>query len=308
MKSKNIFITGINGFVGASLAQYELIKGNNVYGLIREYNKKSRHDILDRCTIIMGDILNSALISRILTDYEIDTVYHIAAQSIVRNAQANPTNCYASNIMGTVSVLEAVRLFRPSCKVVVASSDKAYGFNGGNEYLESDALRGDDTYATSKSCADLIAQTYFSNYGLNINITRCANVYGEGDMNTSRLIPNTILSILRGEKPRIYSGVLAFKREFIHISDVVRAYHFIAENGVPGEAYNVGCDIDRKVGDVVNMICELMKWDGGINTPEKKFKEIPAQCLSHKKLFSLGWTGEVCLSEGLQNTIEWYKK
>lgn len=127
-------------------------------------------------------------------------------------------------------------------------------------------------------------------------------------MNTSRLIPNTILSILRGEKPRIYSGVMDFRREFIHISDVVSAYHFIAQNGIAGEAYNVGCDIDRKVGDVVNMICDLMKWDKGIDMPEKKFIEIKAQSLDHKKLFDLGWYGVKSLSDGLEQTIKWYKK
>lgn len=303
----NIFITGINGFVGSNLAEYELKRGNNVIGIVRDINKKSRPYILDKCTIIRGDILDLNLLKRILADYEIDTVYHIAASSIVKIANKNPLDCYTSNIFGTINILEAVRLINKNIKVVMASSDKSYGTHDKLPYTEDMKLQPDDPYSTSKACADMIGQSYFKTYGLNINIIRCANIYGYGDMNLSRIIPNTILRILRNEKPQIYSGVLNYKREFMFIDDVCNAYHLLAEKGERGEIYNIGDDEWWTVENIVNTISQIMGYTGGFDVIGKDFIEIPFQYLSAEKLKSIGWKKEIPLKTGLERTINWYK-
>ena len=300
-----VLITGSNGFLGAHLAEMELSRGNEVVGIIRDYNHKTRFDILDRCVIIGGDILNFDLVKRVLADYEIERVYHVAAQSIVKIANRNPVSCFENNVLGTVNVLEAVRQVNPKIKVVIASSDKAYGTHEVLPYTEDMKLKPDDPYATSKACADLIGQCYYKTYGLNVNVVRCANIFG-ADMNTSRIIPNTINRILRGEKPQIYSGVLKYQREFIHVSDVCEAYRVVANKGVPGEVYNIGDSEVFTVEEIVNRICRLMDYEGGIDIIGKDFIEIPNQYLSAEKLKALGWEKKMMLTEGLIQTINWY--
>ena len=304
---KNILITGINGFVGGSLAEKELNMGNNVIGIVRDINNKTQTDILDRCTVIRGDILDTDLVDRVVGDYEIDIIYHLAALSIVRIADKNPLNCYKSNILGTVNVLEAVRKINPKIKVVIASSDKSYGTHDKLPYTEDMKLQPDDPYATSKACADLIAQSYFKTYGLNVNVIRCANIYGLRDMNLSRLIPNTILKILAGKKPQIYSGVLHFKREFLFIEDVCEAYHLLSTKGKAGEIYNIGDDEFVTIQEAVEHISEILNFNGEYEIIEKDFLEIPFQYMSADKLKSLGWSKSHSFKEGLIKTIDWYK-
>tara|TARA_R110000851_G_scaffold12300_3_gene42840 strand:- start:1016 stop:1942 length:927 start_codon:yes stop_codon:yes gene_type:complete len=304
---KNILITGINGFVGGSLAEKELNMGNNVIGIVRDINNKTQTDILDRCTVIRGDILDTDLVDRVVGDYEIDIIYHLAALSIVRIADKNPLNCYKSNILGTVNVLEAVRKINPKIKIVIASSDKSYGTHDKLPYTEDMKLQPDDPYATSKACADLIAQSYFKTYGLNVNVIRCANIYGLRDMNLSRLIPNTILKILAGKKPQIYSGVLHFKREFLFIEDVCEAYHLLSTKGKAGEIYNIGDDEFVTIQEAVEHISEILNFNGEYEIIEKDFLEIPFQYMSADKLKSLGWSKSHSFKEGLIKTIDWYK-
>lgn len=301
-----VAIFGANGFIGSHLAEMELDKGNEVVAMIRDFNHKSRHDILDKCIIISGDIMFFDLVKRLIADYEIERIYHVAAQSIVKIANKNPVNCFESNIMGTVNILEAVRQINPKIKTVIASSDKAFGVHETLPYTEDMALKPEDPYATSKACADLIAQSYHKTYGLNVNIVRCANVYG-ADMNLSRIIPNTITRILNGQKPQIYSGVLNYKREFIHVLDVCNAYGTVADKGVPGEVYNIGDAECFTVEEVVKRICRLMDYEGDIEIIGKDFLEIPFQYLSAEKLKSLGWNKQIQLSEGLSQTIAWYE-
>ena len=305
---KNILITGINGFVGSSLAAKELEMGNNVIGIVRDINNKTQKDVLDKCTVIRGDILDGELVDRVVSDYEIDTIYHLAALSIVKIADKNPYSCYRSNIMGTVNILESVRKINKQIKVVIASSDKSYGIHDKLPYTEDMKLQPDDPYATSKACADLIAQSYFKTYGLNVNVIRCANIYGPRDMNLSRLIPNTILKILNNKKPQVYSGVLEFKREFIFIDDVCKAYHLLSNEGVPGEIYNIGDDEFVTIKETVELISDILNFDGGYEVMEKDFLEIPFQYMSADKLKSLGWYKVHSFREGLIKTISWYKK
>ena len=297
---KKTLITGTNGFLANRLIDF---CDGNVFGISRSDNYK----VEKKGTVLYGDILDIEFIKRVISDFEIEVIYHCAAQSIVRIANANPRYCFEDNIMGTVNVLESVRQINPKIKIIVASSDKAYGNHAMLPYAETMALQAGDPYSTSKACADLVAQSYFHTYGLDVNIVRSANIYGIGDMNLSRIIPNTINRILKGKKPVIYSGVFDYKREFIYVDDVCNAYTFLSEKGVPGEAYNVGTGQFFKVGDIIEYICKLMDWKGGIEIIEKTFPEIQFQYLSCEKLNNLGWKAEHTIGPGLINTIEWYK-
>jgi|TARA_B100001564_G_C20623171_1_gene663365 CDP-glucose 4,6-dehydratase len=305
---KNILITGINGFVGSSLAEKEVESGNNVIGIVRDVNIKTHKDILDRCTVIRGDIEDIDLLERVVSDYEIDLIYHLAALSIVRIADKNPLNCYRSNIMGTINLLESVRRIKPEIKVVVASSDKAYGTHDTLPYTEDMKLQPDDPYSTSKACADLLAQSYHKTYGMDVNVIRCANIYGPRDMNLSRIIPNTIRKILNNQKPQIYSGVLNFKREFLFIDDVCEAYQLLSNTGVAGEIYNIGDTEFYTIKDLVQEISDIMEFTDGYEVMGKDFLEIPFQYMSADKLKSLGWSKKHSFNQGLVKTIDWYKK
>jgi len=308
----NILVTGINGFIGSHLAVY-LKEDHNVIGLVREFNHKTKREYFKSawankpdCTIVQGDVMNLDLIKRIVNDYEVDTIFHLAAQSIVKLANTNPKDAYLSNVIGTVNILEAVRQINPKIKVVCASSDKAYGVHEQLPYLETMDLRAGDPYSTSKACGDLVAQSYAQTYGLNVNIVRSANVYGY-DLNLSRIIPNTITRILKGQKPVLYSGVANFKREFIHVHDVCSAYNHISEEGKPGEAYNIGDDQFHTIREVVLHITRLMDVKSEVEIIERPFKEIPFQYLSADKLKSLGWIKTISLEQGLEQTINEYR-
>lgn len=296
-------ITGINGFIGSALAAHAITSGHDVVGLIRDINHKSKPQ---SATIIKGDITDIELLKRIIADYEITTIFHLAAQSIVKIAHTNPVNTFASNINGTINVIEAARQVNKKCKIVIASSDKAYGVHDTLPYVETMDVRPDGPYATSKACADLIAQSYAKEYGMDINIVRCANVYGGGDMNMSRIIPNTITRILKGLKPVVYSGVLQFKREFIHVDDVCRAYLTIAERGQPGEIYNVGDEQVYTIDEILQKIYTLTDYKGDVTVVNRHFTEIPYQYLSATKLKGLGWRPQVDITIGLSKSIEYY--
>lgn len=296
---KTTLITGTNGFLANRLVDYS----DNVYGISRSDNHKCEKN----CTTFYGSILDLEFIKRIISEIEPDVIYHLAAQSIVRIANKNPRYCFEDNIMGTVNICEAVRQINPKIKIICASSDKSYGEHVTLPYLETMALQSGDPYSTSKAAADLVAQSYFKTYNLDVCIVRSANIYGIGDMNLSRIIPNTITRILRKEKPVIFSGVMQFKREFVYIDDVCEAYNTIAENGKSGEAYNVGTGEVCMVGELIETICKIMKWNGGIEIVEKSFPEINVQYLSSEKIKLIGWMPKVSLKDGLKKTIDWYK-
>lgn len=321
---KRTLITGTNGFLANRLCYFlqrgsrylsnkkyanggdETIYKETVFGISRSDNHKKDND----CTTFYGDILDLEFLKRVISDNEITHIYHLAAQSIVRIANNNPRYCFEDNVMGTLNVLEAARQINPSIKIICASSDKSYGEHDTLPYMENFAMKAGDVYSTSKACGDLVAQSYHKSYGLNINIVRSANIYGAGDMNLSRIIPNTILRILKKEKPIIFSGVMGYKREFIYVDDVCEAYQVISEKGVPGEAYNVGAARESHVltiGALVEKICELMEWKDGVEVIPKNFNEITTQYLCSKKLHELGWEENYPMTEGLRKTIEFYK-
>jgi len=295
-------ITGINGFLGSALATHL----KDVVGLIRDKNWKFKGEQLTHCSLVYGDVLDLELLKRVINDYEVTTIYHLAAQSIVKLANSNPLDTFKTNVIGTANVLEAVRQINPKIKVVCASSDKAYGVHDELPYLETMDLRASDTYSTSKACGDLVAQTYAKTYGLDVNVVRCANIYGPGDLNLSRIIPNTIIKNLKAQLPVIYSDVKHFKREFIHVDDVCRAYMTIAEKGQAGECYNIGDEEVHEMIDVIYKICELMNVPQVCDVVERPFKEIPEQYLSADKLKKLGWKKQIDFESGLKKTIDYY--
>jgi len=303
--SKNVLITGINGFVGSGLAIDQLARGNRVVGIVRDDNHKTRADVLSRCSITRGDIRDQRMVDDVMSKYDIDTVFHLAANSIVQHGVKDPVNNYEVNIMGTVKVLDSVRRVNPKAKVVVASSDKAYGDHDVMPYVEDMKLNPGCPYSTSKSCTDMISQSFAMTYGLNVNTVRCSNIYGPGDMNLTRLIPNSILRCLRGDKPMIYSGVADYRREFIYIDDVCNAYNLVATEGLPGEIYNIGINSFNTIGDAVAKISEIMGADG-VEVVEKSFPEIAFQWMDGSKLAALGWEAHISFDEGLRRSAEWY--
>jgi CDP-glucose 4,6-dehydratase len=306
MSRKNVLITGIQGFVGSNLALHQLSKGNHVIGIVRDRNHKTRPDVLGKCSITTGSIDDINVVDHAMSYYEIDTVFHLAANSIVKVGVSDPVSNYRTNVMGTVHVLDSVRRINPSAKVVVASSDKAYGVHDKMPYVEEMKLNPGCPYSTSKSCTDMISQSFAQTYGLNVNTVRCSNIYGPGDMNTSRLIPNSILRILRGQKPQLYSGVAEYRRELIYVNDVCRAYDLLVDRGEPGEIYNIGINKFHTIRDIAERISTLMGSEG-IDIVEKSFPEIPDQWMDGSKLSSLGWSATVDLDEGLKRSIRWYE-
>ena len=304
---KNVLITGINGFVGTSLALDQMMHGNRVHGIIREPNHKTMEDVLRHCTLVRGDVRDQRLIDDLMTKYDTDLVFHLAANSIVQHGVKDPVNNYDVNVMGTVKVLDSVRRINPEAQVVVASSDKAYGDHEVMPYVEDMKLNPGCPYSTSKSCTDMISQSFAKTYGLNVNTVRCSNIYGPGDMNLSRLIPNSILRCLRGQKPMIYSGVADYRREFIYVTDVCSAYSLVAEKGVPGEIYNIGINSFQTIEQVVTKISEVMGADG-IDIVEKDFPEIKFQWMDGSKLAALGWEHRTGFDTGIKQCVEFYTR
>ena len=304
---QNVLVTGSNGFVGSALCERLLGMGKNVVGLVRDRNYKSRRDILDRCSIVYGDLRDYDVVRYAVSKYEIDSIFHLGAITILRMATFDPKTCYQTNVMGTVNVLEAARECGHVKKIVSISSDKAYGNHDIMPYKEDFALLASDPYSTSKSCTDLISQSYAYTYGMDVSVLRAGNIFGPGDLNKSRLIPGSILRGLEGQAPVIYKGVGNYKREFMYIDDVIDAYLCVQERGLPGEAYNVGGSGFQNIFATMEMIIEELGLDLEPEIVEKEFIEIKNQWLDSSKLESLGWECKFKIREGLKAAIEWYR-
>lgn len=305
----NVFITGASGFIGGALAKRLLEIGENVVCLVRTAGPRPK---LEGATIYEGDVTDYNLMCEIISTHEIEYIFHLAANAIVRVAARDPMSTYRTNVMGTVALLEAARNVGRCKKIVVASSDKAYGDHDVLPYNEGMALQPKNTYDTSKACADMIARTYAHNYSMPICVTRCSNVYGPGDPNMSRIIPNSIQKILEGDRPMLYSDVSVMEREFIYIDDVVAACLAlgISSSETNGQAYNVGGTGAVPVSEVAQMILKLMGSDMKPNIVQREavFKEIQRQYIDAEKLtVATGWEPKVSLEEGLKRTIESYR-
>ena len=307
---KNILITGASGLMASHLIA-KLLKSEQDYrivGIAKDRNFRSRRDILDNISVAYGDIRDINFVRYTMSRYEIDTVFHLAAVTILQQSVKDPLSCYDVNIMGTVSLLQAASEVGVK-KFVSKSSDKAYGTYHNLPYIETMNVQpSKDPYSTSKACMDMISQEYAWRGALDVSIVRAGNIYGH-DLNASRLIPRSMLNCIRGTPPIIYTGVGEYKREFLWADDVVDAYITVAERGVSGEAYNVGGSGYLTVYETVEKICEVTGFDGKPDIREKDgFKEIKEQYLDASKLKRLGWKCSYPIDVGLKKAYEWYRQ
>ncbi|MED4526160.1 MULTISPECIES: GDP-mannose 4,6-dehydratase [Bacillus amyloliquefaciens group] len=313
-KNKNVFVTGCTGLLGSSLVKELIDQGANVTGLVRDTVPKSnlyQGEQVKQMNIVHGALEDLDVIERALGEYEIDTVFHLAAQAIVGVANRNPISTFEANILGTWNILEACRRHPLIKRVIVASSDKAYGDQPTLPYDENMPLQGKHPYDVSKSCADLLSHTYFNTYGLPVCITRCGNLYGGGDLNFNRIIPQTIQLVLNGEAPEIRSDG-TFIRDYFYIEDAVEAYLLLAEKmeelNLAGEAFNFSNEIQLTVLELVEKILKAMDSDLKPKVLNQGSHEIKHQYLSAEKARRLlNWTPAHTIDEGLEKTIEWYK-
>jgi len=310
------FVTGASGLVGSWLIKRLLAAGADVVCLVRDWLPQSelvRSGDIDRVRVVRGDVRDQALLERILGEYEVNTVIHLAAQTIVTIANRNPISTFETNIGGTWSLLEACRRSPKVSQIVIASSDKAYGDQEVLPYDENTPLQGQHPYDVSKSCADLIAHTYAVTYELPVVITRCGNFYGGGDLNWNRIIPGTIRSVLRGQRPVIRSDG-QYVRDYFYVEDGALAYMLLAEKmaGRPelyGEAFNFSNELRITVSDIVTRILALMGSDLLPDVRNEVSHEIREQCLSAAKARQvLSWEPLFELEDGLRRTIDWYQK
>ncbi|UTL73443.1 GDP-mannose 4,6-dehydratase [Bacillus halotolerans] len=312
-KNKNVFVTGCTGLLGSYLVKDLIEQGANVTGLVRDHVPQSnlyQGEHVKKMNIVQGALEDLPVIERALGEYEIDTVFHLAAQAIVGVANRNPVSTFEANILGTWNVLEACRKHPLIKRVIVASSDKAYGDQENLPYDEDMPLQGKHPYDVSKSCADLISHTYFHTYGLPVCITRCGNLYGGGDLNFNRIIPQTIQLVLNGEAPEIRSDG-TFVRDYFYIEDAVQAYLLLAEkmeeHNLAGEAFNFSNEIQLTVLELVEKILKKMNSNLKPKVLNQGSNEIKHQYLSAEKARKLlNWTPAYTIDEGLEKTIAWY--
>ena len=314
--SRTVFVTGAYGLLGSWLVRALVARGDRVVVLQRDRAPRSAL-LLDRLEdtldVVHGDLNEPGLVARALGEHEVDTVFHLAAQTIVGTANRSPVGTFESNIRGTWTLLEACRLHGAQ-RVVVAASDKAYGASATLPYTEDMPLDPRYPYDVSKAATDLIARSYWHSFRLPVAVTRFANLYGGGDLNRSRLIPEAVAAALAGRAPVIRSDGSP-ERDFLYVEDAVAAYLLLADaldgDGARGEAFNAGGGAPHAVRDVVTRIYALAGTDvepdvRGTGTPDG---EIDRQYVDASKLRALtGWEPRVDLDEGLRRTLAWYRE
>lgn len=315
-RDRPTLVTGATGLVGGWLVRRLLAAGAQVVCLVRDWVPQSelvRCGLLAQVSSVRGDVRDQALLERTLGEYEIDTVIHLAAQTIVPIANRNPVSTFDTNIGGTWALLEACRRSPIVKQIVLASSDKAYGDQERLPYDEETPLQGRHPYDVSKSCADLIAQAYAVTYGLPVAITRCGNFYGGGDLNWNRIVPGTIRSVLRGQRPVIRSDG-RFVRDYFYVEDGAAAYMLLAERlaadrSLCGQAFNFSNEMPVTVLALVEQILRLMGSDLQPDIRNEASNEIRSQHLSAARARQvLGWRPLFALEDGLQRTIAWYRE
>jgi len=300
----NILITGATGFIGGAIAKRLYGHGDTLVTIRRDKIGAQPHHI---DVVVEGDILDFDTVRRTISDYQIDQVYHLAAQSIVSVCAQDPVSAYKTTVMGTVNLLESIRQVGSRVKsIVVSTSDKVYG-HAPAPYSEDTEFKPKFTYESTKACQDIAARNYFYNYGLPVKILRCSNVYGPGDPNKSRLIPRSIARIHEGKSPIVYTTSRDHVREFVFIDDAVDAFMLVQNQCRMGEIFCVGGTEKAKIVDVILAITTIMESNIPIVYREKEedgFWEIQEQWIDASKLKSSGWEPKVSLLDGLRKTVE----
>lgn len=314
-QDRNVLVTGATGLVGGWVVKHLNKLNANVVAIVRDWVPGSlvnKEDLWQSINVVRGDICDQALLERILAEYEIETILHLAAQTIVPIANRNPISTFETNIAGTWRLLEACKRNPTVKQIVIASSDKAYGEAAELPYTESTPLQAKYPYDVSKSCADLIAQSYAQTWDTPVVITRCGNFYGGGDLNWNRIVPGTIRSILR-EKPPLIRSTGKLVRDYIYVEDAVSSYLLLAEKleanpSLKGQAFNFSNESPLSALDIASNILNLMKSPLKPDILGEATKEIENQYLDATKAKTLlGWEPLFSLDEGLKRTIDWYK-
>jgi CDP-glucose 4,6-dehydratase len=315
-RDRSVFVTGGTGLLGSWLIKQLLEVGANVVCLVRDWVPQSelvRSRRIEQVNTVRGDIVDRNLVERILGEYEVEVVFHLAAQTIVGIANRNPVSTFSTNIEGTWNLLEACRRSPKVLSIVVASSDKAYGRQEHLPYDETMPLQGRHPYDVSKSCADLIAQTYAASYNLPVAITRCGNFYGGGDLNWNRVVPGTIRSVIRGERPVVRSDG-NFVRDYFYIEDGAAAYLLLAERlasyaALRGQAFNFSNESQVSVLELVELILRKMNSSLRPEVLNQASNEIRHQYLSAERArTTLSWQPQFNLESGLDRTLAWYRE
>jgi CDP-glucose 4,6-dehydratase len=315
-RDRPTLVTGATGLVGAAVVHRLLDSGADVVCLVRDWVPQSelvQSGRIEQVKVVRGDLHDQAELERVLGEYEIATVFHLAAQTIVPIANRNPVSTFESNVAGTWKLLEACRRSPAIRQIILASSDKAYGAAASLPYREDTPLQGRHPYDVSKSCADLIAQSYAETYQLPVAITRCGNFFGGGDLNWNRIIPGTIRSILRGQRPIIRSDGQSI-RDYLYVEDGAAAYLLLAEQlhrrpELRGEAFNFSTENPINVLQLVQTLLQLTGSDLEPEVRNEASNEIREQFLcAAKAREQLGWSPLFGLEEGLRRTIDWYRR
>lgn len=314
-KNKRILITGYEGFLGSHLTKTLVYRGAKVWGLdIVTYRKGTilRDDGLDKVEIIKGSVSNFPLVCKIIKEKKIEIIFHLAAEALIGRCLKKPLKAFSTNIKGTWNILESARFLKTIKTVIIASSDKAYGHSEDLPYKENFPLAGCYPYDVSKSCADLLSYAYFRTYDLPVCAVRCGNVFGPGDFNFSRIVPDAIRSALN-KKILIIRSDGKFVRDYIYIEDAVSGYLKVAENmerlKLFGEAFNFSNEKPISVVELVKIIYKLAH-----KTPDYKVLNQARYEIKHQYLLAekarkiLGWKAKYTLREGLEKTIRWYKQ
>lgn len=309
---KNVFVTGATGLLGSHLIEQLINLDANIVAIYRSNNPKSyffRKQFQNYINLINCDIKDRDRIFDIISHYEPEIIFHLAAQTIVTTAFINPLETLNTNINGTMNILESSRLCKNIKAIIVASSDKAYGIPDTLPYYETSKLDGKFPYDLSKACADLISQMYFFSYKLPTVITRSVNIFGPGDLNFNRIIPGTIAAIIKNNPLTVRSNG-KMVREYIYVKDVVNCYISLVENieKTKGSAFNIGSGIKMNVLEVVNEIFSILDQKVPIDVLNIAKGEIPNQYSSCDKILNaIGWKSASSFEEGIRETYEWYK-
>jgi CDP-glucose 4,6-dehydratase len=313
-RDRRVLVTGCTGLVGAWTARALVERGAHVVGLIRDQAPGSElfRGVAGRIDVVQGRVEDEPLLGRVIGEYEIQTVFHLAAQTVVGVANKSPLSTFEANIKGTWCVLEAARRCGRPPHVVVASSDKAYGAQKLLPYTEDTPLDGRHPYDASKSCADILSLTYHHTFQLPVCVTRCGNFYGGGDLNWNRLVPGTVRSVLRGERPLIRSDG-TFTRDYFYVKDGAAAYLHLAEcmardPSVHGHAFNFSAETPQSVLEMTRRLLRLMNSPLEPRVLNEASNEIPHQFLSAQKARRmLRWAPAYRLDDALAETVQWYR-